>query len=224
MVRRRVALAALCLALLSSIHNRLWLASPALAATSQQGATASAPQLDALSGEYTDSVEPDTPISFYAQDGKLVAESERLVPTPLTPISATEFGFPSSRITVKFTLDAAGHGASVEITDQSGAVFRRTGDPAHHLFHDYQRTEVMIPMRDGVKLHAIILKPADIATPLPFLIQRTPYGVDFTSRASFFDSSARARARRLHLRGRGHSRTLQERRRVCHEPPHGGSP
>ena len=44
----------------------------------------------------------------------------------------------------------------------------------------------MIPMRDGVKLHAVILKPADIATPLPFLMQRTPYGVDGTNRASFF--------------------------------------
>ncbi len=41
-------------------------------------------------------------------------------------------------------------------------------------------------MRDGVKLHAVILKPADIAAPLPFLIQRTPYGVDRTNRAWFF--------------------------------------
>jgi uncharacterized protein len=188
LVRRRVALAALCLALLSSIDKHLWLATPSLAATSQQSATASAPQLEALSGEYADPVEPDTPVSFYAQDGKLVAESERLVPTPLTPISATEFGFPNSRTTVKFILDAAGRGAGVGISDQSGTVFRRTGDPVHHLFHDYQRTEVMIPMRDGVKLHAVILKPADIATPLPFLIQRTPYGVDMTSRASFFNS------------------------------------
>ena len=48
------------------------------------------------------------------------------------------------------------------------------------------RTEVMIPMRDGVKLHAVILRPADIATPLPILMERTPYGVDETSRASFF--------------------------------------
>ncbi len=44
----------------------------------------------------------------------------------------------------------------------------------------------MIPMRDGVKLHAVILKPADIATPLPILMERTPYGVDETSRAWFF--------------------------------------
>jgi putative CocE/NonD family hydrolase len=43
-------------------------------------------------------------------------------------------------------------------------------------------------MRDGVKLHAVILKPADIAAPLPFLIQRTPYGADGVNRASFFSS------------------------------------
>jgi hypothetical protein len=47
--------------------------------------------------------------------------------------------------------------------------------------------DVMIPMRDGVKLHAVILKPADIAAPLPFLLTRTPYGVDGTTRASFFE-------------------------------------
>ena len=50
---------------------------------------------------------------------------------------------------------------------------------------DYVKRESMIPMRDGVKLHAVILKPADISVPLPFLIQRTPYGVDGTSLASF---------------------------------------
>ena len=38
-------------------------------------------------------------------------------------------------------------------------------------------TEVMIPMRDGVKLHTVIFKPQAAAGPLPFLIKRTPYGV-----------------------------------------------
>jgi len=184
--RRRVALAALCLALLSSVPDCLLILSPTLAAISQQTNSAM-PRLDGLAGEYTDAIEPDTPISFYAQDDNLVAESERLVPTPLMPISATEFAFPNSKTTVKFTLDAAGHGASVEVSDQPRGVLLRTGNPVHHLFHDYKRTEVTIPMRDGVKLHAVILKPADITSPLPFLIQRTPYGVDGTSRASFFN-------------------------------------
>ncbi len=71
-------------------------------------------------------------------------------------------------------------------SEESEAILRRTGEPVHHLFHDYQRSEVMIPMRDGVKLHTVILKPVDITTPLPFLIQRTPYGVDGNNRSSFF--------------------------------------
>ncbi len=79
-----------------------------------------------------------------------------------------------------------GRGASVSTSDDPGTVYVRTGEAIHHVFHDYVRSEVMIPMRDGVKLHAVILKPADIAAPLPILLERTPYGVDGTTRASFF--------------------------------------
>jgi len=46
---------------------------------------------------------------------------------------------------------------------------------------DYMRSEAMIPMRDGVKLHTVILRPTDSENSgekLPFLMQRTPYGVD----------------------------------------------
>ena len=37
--------------------------------------------------------------------------------------------------------------------------------------------EVMIPMRDGVRLQTAILTPLDQHAPLPILLQRTPYGV-----------------------------------------------
>jgi uncharacterized protein len=40
---------------------------------------------------------------------------------------------------------------------------------------DFDRREVMIPMRDGVKLHAIILVPKG-AHAAPILLDRTPYG------------------------------------------------
>jgi hypothetical protein len=158
--------------------------SPA-AAPAQEAASAAAP-LEALSGEYTDLTDPDSPISFYAQDGKLVLESERSVPTGLKPMSAMEFGIPDSKATIKFTVDAAGHGASVVVSAQPETIYRRTGEAVHHVFHDYQRSEAMIPMRDGVKLHVVYVKPADIGAPLPFLIQRTPYGCEGTNRASFF--------------------------------------
>jgi uncharacterized protein len=43
----------------------------------------------------------------------------------------------------------------------------------------YTRQEAMIPMRDGVRLHVVILRPAqvDAGELLPFLMVRTPYGV-----------------------------------------------
>ena len=179
MIPRRAALAIFCLALLPSLP------SPAAPAPQAEKETAAAP-LQALSGEYTDPSEPDTPLSFYVQEGKLIIESSRRVPTELKPVSATQFTVPDAKATLTFTLDAAGHGATVAVSEEPQAVYHRTGEPVHHVFHDYQRSEVMIPMRDGVKLHAVILKPADIATPLPLLMQRTPYGVDGANRASFF--------------------------------------
>jgi len=45
---------------------------------------------------------------------------------------------------------------------------------------EYVRSEAMIPVRDGVKLHAVILRPvgSEHGEALPFLMERTPYGVD----------------------------------------------
>jgi putative CocE/NonD family hydrolase len=45
---------------------------------------------------------------------------------------------------------------------------------------DYERREAMIPMRDGVKLHTVVLVPrsATKAKPAPILLTRTPYSAD----------------------------------------------
>ena len=183
MTRYRVAVVVLCVVLLSSIDNST--CSTSFAQAEQASAPASS-GLDALAGEYTYPDEPDTPISVYVKDGKLVTESERQLPTALITDTPTEFATPGSRITIRFTLDAAGRGETMVYSSDPQMVFKRTGDPVHHVFHDYQRNDYMIPMRDGIKLHTVVLKPADITTPLPFLIQRTPYGVDGTNRQSFF--------------------------------------
>jgi putative CocE/NonD family hydrolase len=44
--------------------------------------------------------------------------------------------------------------------------------------HPFTRQEVMVPMRDGVKLQTVIFTPEHAAGPLPILFERTPYGVD----------------------------------------------
>jgi len=41
----------------------------------------------------------------------------------------------------------------------------------------FNKTDVMIPARDGVKLHTEIYVPKDAKEPLPFFLTRTPYGL-----------------------------------------------
>ena len=142
--------------------------------------------LDAYSGEFSDPAEGPPGNSIYVENGRLMIESLRLVPTELRPVSANVFKIAGFDFTATFTLDASGRASAVVFSDLPNLLFKRTGPPVHHVFHDYVRTEAMIPMRDGVKLHAVILTPSDIHAPLPILVQRTPYGVDDTSRAGFF--------------------------------------
>ena len=106
MISYRFVLALACLALVPSASGGSQAVQPP--ANLQAAAPAQA-QLEALEGEYTNPVEPDTPLSFYVQGGKLTVESERRVPTELKPVSAIEFGFPDTKATLRFTLDAAGH-------------------------------------------------------------------------------------------------------------------
>jgi hypothetical protein len=49
-----------------------------------------------------------------------------------------------------------------------------------HPGYDYDKRDVMIPMRDGVKLHTVILVPKG-AKGLPILLERTPYNAEGTT-------------------------------------------
>jgi putative CocE/NonD family hydrolase len=42
----------------------------------------------------------------------------------------------------------------------------------------FERTEAMVPMRDGVKLFTTVHTPKDADSPLPIIFLRTPYGID----------------------------------------------
>lgn len=46
---------------------------------------------------------------------------------------------------------------------------------SQHTTTDYQKNEVLIPMRDGVKLHTAIYTPINQQEDLPVIIKRTPY-------------------------------------------------
>jgi putative CocE/NonD family hydrolase len=58
--------------------------------------------------------------------------------------------------------------------------------PAGAQVGDYVGQDMMIPMRDGVKLHAQVWRPKSQAGPLPILLQRSPYGFGLhAAQASF---------------------------------------
>ena len=46
----------------------------------------------------------------------------------------------------------------------------------------FAKQEVMIPMRDGVKLHTEIYVPIDVKEPLPIFMERSPYGISAADR------------------------------------------
>jgi len=47
---------------------------------------------------------------------------------------------------------------------------------------EFEKTEVMIPMRDGVKLHTLIYAQKAISEPRPLILTRTPYGIAGSAR------------------------------------------
>src|SRR4051812_28692573 len=59
------------------------------------------------------------------------------------------------------------------------ALAQRGGNPAaaEAIKARYQKLEVRIPMRDGVKLFTSIYVPRDSSSNHPILLDRTPYGV-----------------------------------------------
>ena len=79
---------------------------------------------------------------------------------------------------------ALGFGLAVAAQQPEAVIPDRTGvqdeaAPPGYIGPLYTRSEVMTPMRDGVRLHAVLYRPQNSAkegSPLPFLIQRTPYG------------------------------------------------
>jgi putative CocE/NonD family hydrolase len=60
-------------------------------------------------------------------------------------------------------------------------LFAERPGAAQQTAHDYtatfDKTEVMIPTRDGVRLHTEIYTPKNATEPLPILFERTPYGI-----------------------------------------------
>lgn len=145
----------------------------------------SSSKLAEYTGEYREASEPDVPVSVYVNDSKLYVEAECMARSELQAESPDHFFAPGSELRADFTRNSNGRVASLKLsygpnTSEEMVRFSDKGVRLNH-FREYTRQVAMIPMRDGVKLHAVILRPSgseNSGEPLPFVMQRTPYGTD----------------------------------------------
>jgi uncharacterized protein len=146
-------------------------------------------KLDEYVGQYRQAAEPDVVDSVYREGDRLYIEGARAAKVELRAESVDHFFWRDMRLV--FVRDAAGRVSALTIGERDGQAgsevtevrFSDVGVRLNH-FREYTRSEVMMPMRDSAKLHAIILRPVGSESNgerLPFLMTRTPYGVDESS-------------------------------------------
>ena len=136
--------------------------------------------LNRFLGQFRDDREPDLVLSFLTDGGTVYVQSDHIPKTALRPLSKAELVTDGAPLHFTFGRDDGARYSSLRWSNGAltGSATRIGSVPASIHFRPYTRQETMIPMRDGVKLHTVILRPADTQQALPFLLSRTPYGVD----------------------------------------------
>jgi hypothetical protein len=142
-------------------------------------------KLPAFVGQYQYDDDPDLNLSVSLDGASLFAESFRTVRRELASQSEDTFSplINKNPAPIKFKFLRSTDGKIVGFNriaaDGTARHASKISDqPLHFNKPEYTRQEVMIPVRDGIKLHSVILRPKESAAPLPFLMERTPYGVD----------------------------------------------
>ncbi len=150
-------------------------------------------ELGQYAGEYHAVSDPAVITGVYLEDGQLYEEREgrprqRLSADPGASLDHDRFAIRGAASHMVFLRDVTGAitGCRLTVDDAPGRSLDETRTsttrPRLAPYRQYTRSEVMIPMRDGVELHAVILRPSDAGSAagqgLPFLMERTPYGVN----------------------------------------------
>ena len=135
---------------------------------------------DEYVGQYAATDAGDMVISIYADSGRWWMQPTDNPRFEIVAARTDTFDVPMIKHRLAFLRDAAGRvtGVRVRSGDFDHPVAPRISDrPIIVRFVAMTRTDTMIPMRDGTRLHTVIVAPSAPAGPLPFMLQRTPYGV-----------------------------------------------
>src|SRR3954470_2087056 len=137
---------------------------------------------DAYVGQYQDTPDPDMIFSIFRENGHFYVRPTAGQKIEIFPVSESSFFVKDFPASVDFVRAADSKVTSLT-WHQSGkdTSLKRIADvPVIEPYTPFTRTEAMIPMRDGVKLHTVIFTPT-IDKPLPIIMERTPYGVSENS-------------------------------------------
>ena len=156
--------------------------------TAQQPATVPTPapltvtrsSVEPFVGQYEDSENlGGTIFSFFHRDDKFFLQLTNQDPIELARFGENKFRIAGRDGDAEFLLDGNGRVTGM-IWRQAGAEYRTkkiADQPAKDTRVAFTRTELMIPMRDGVKLFTVVLTPETQTANLPVYMERTPYGV-----------------------------------------------
>jgi uncharacterized protein len=175
-------------ALLGSFVTVVSIAAQAAANNAFERSQASTETVDRYVGQYRYENEPDEVVSIVREGQLLFAETRR---HPRIELELRSDGHLHAKaLEVDFALTTGSDG-KLKLTEtgdgQSETAIKFSDQGVPFAVRPYSRQEVMIPMRDGVKLHAIVLRPTDTSEALPFVMQRTPYGVDDSTPSSIWE-------------------------------------
>jgi len=157
---------------------------PAPAATAETTSTGSRPAsthpFDDYTGQYAATDNAEMVISIYADSGRRWMQPTDNPRFELIAAGVDTFDVPTIKHRLAFQRDTAGRvtGLRVRSGDFDHPIAPRVSDrPLIVRFVAMTRTDTMIPMRDGTRLHTVIVAPAAPRGPLPIVLERTPYGV-----------------------------------------------
>jgi len=129
-------------------------------------------------GQYQDVSDPESIFSVFREGDKYYIQPTDVNKIEIFPASESKFFLKIVDVQVDFIRDASGTVTS--IVHQGGRDYpakKISNQPAQDTRIPFTRSEVMIPMRDGVRLYTVILTPQNQTEPLPIVFNRTPYGV-----------------------------------------------
>lgn len=135
---------------------------------------------DEYVGQYAFAENPDLLLSFFREGEKYYIQASNQGRIQIFPESNSKFFLNVIDADATFVRDAQGKvtGLLWRQNAQTTPARKISDQPVIETSINFDRREEMIRMRDGVRLHTLIFTPKNQRDVLPFLMNRTPYGVD----------------------------------------------